>query len=188
MTQPDNPGLRKLVRDYLDAHKEDALSWIEAHGLLCAQACGPLTADGWQHLLREDQDVETDIADAMTALRNRLHAQLGLGEQIQLPCRLDPYEDNEGADLTSWCVGFVTGVSANDEAWHAHDSEQVFEMLLPFVLISGMDEDPELDQLWQDTKLVRQMAMSIPDLLEEIFLFFHAPELAADSSDSNSDD
>jgi uncharacterized protein len=60
-------------------------------------------------------------------------------------------------------------------------------LLLPFLLISGLDEDPALDELWQDRKLVRQMANGIPDLIEELFLHFHAPELA-DGEDSNDDD
>ncbi len=188
MTQPDNPGLRQLVRDYLGTHEQDALSWVETHGLLCAQACGPICADGWQQLLRDEGDVSDEISGAVTALRDRLHAQLGLGETIQLPCRLDPYEENDGNDLASWCMGFITGVSANESAWHAQDSEQVFDLLLPFLLISGLDEDPALDQLWQDQKLVRQMAMSIPDLLEELFLLFHAPELAGDDGSDAEDD
>ena len=187
MTQPDNPGLRQQVRDFLAAHEDDALSWVEAHGLLCAQACGPASAEGWQQLLRDEGEVSEEIARAMSALRDRLHAQLGLGEPIQLPCRLDPYEENEGSDLASWCMGFITGVSANEDEWHEHKSDQVLEMLLPFLLISGLDEDPELDRLWQDSKLVRQMAMTIPDLLEEIFLLFHAPELAGDSRDEQDD-
>ena len=187
MTQPDNPGLRELVREFIATQPDNALSWVETHGLLCAQACGPLLSDGWQQLLLDEGDTPAEISKALSALRDRLHAQLGLGEQLQLPCRLDPFEENDGADLASWCIGFITGVSANETDWHDQNSEQVFEMLLPFLLISGLDEDPELDKLWQDEKLVRQMAMSIPDLIEEIFLFFHAPELAG-ATDEDDDD
>lgn len=188
MSQPDNPGLRQQVIEYLDANPETALTWTEAHGMLCALACGPACASGWQHLLIEEGQVPNAIADAMQALRDRMHAQLGLGETLPLPCRLDPYEDNEGKDLASWCAGFVTGVSANEDAWHANDSDQVFQMLLPFLLISGLDDDPEMDALWQDTRLVRQMALGIPDLVEEIFLFFHAPELGDDRDEDDSDE
>lgn len=188
MTQPDNPDLRQRVLDFIDAHADSTLTWVETHGLLCALAAGPDTSSGWQHLLVEEGEVPDSVAGALGALRDRIKAQLGLGEAVTLPCRLDPYEDAEGKDLTSWCVGFVTGISANEDAWHARDSEQVFEMLLPFLLISGLDDDPEMDQLWQDDKLVRQMARGIPDLIEEIFLFFHAPELAGDSDDEDDED
>jgi uncharacterized protein len=61
-------------------------------------------------------------------------------------------------------------------------------MLLPFLLISGLDDDPEMDALWQDNRLVRQMALGIPDLVEEIFLFFHAPELGDDRDEDDSDE
>ncbi|MBQ0753614.1 MAG: YecA family protein [Gammaproteobacteria bacterium] len=190
MTQPDNPDLRQHVIDYLKHNGEDALSWVETHGLLCALACGPLAEDGWQAVIQEEQTVPSSIADALSALRDRLHAQLGIGEAIQPPCRLDPYEENDGDDLTSWCAGFVTGVSLNEAAWHDEQGELVFELLLPFLLISGLDEDPEMDTLWQDTDLVKQMAAGIPDLLEELFLLYHAPELsvAAQGGDDDGDD
>ena len=41
---------------------------------------------------------------------------------------------------------------------------------------TGVDEDPELDEVWRDEKLVRQMGRGIPDVLEEILLHFQGPE------------
>lgn len=180
MTQPENPDLREQVIDFLKHHGENALTWVETHGLLCAMACGPASIDSWQAIIIEDEELPKSVFDAMTALKDRLHAQLGIGDVVQLPCKLDPYEDSDGTDLTSWCTGFISGVSLNEEAWHAEQGEQVSELLLPFLLISGLDEDPALDTLWQDTSVVRQMALGIPDLLEELFLLYHAPELTED--------
>lgn len=174
MSQPDNPSLRQQVIDYLNAHRDEALTWVETHGLLCALACGPAPEGDWTGLVHE-AGVPDDIASALEQLRQRLHARLGLGESLQLPCRLDPWEDNEGRDLASWCAGFMAGVTAMEEHWHEAGDEALVEKLLPFLLISGLDEDPELDLLWQDTRLVRQMALGIPDLIEELFLLFHAP-------------
>lgn len=182
MTQPDNPALREQVVDFLGKYPEDALTWVEAHGLLCALACGPTPAAGWQTLVIEEHPVPDIVAAALETLRQRLHAQLGLGESLQLPCRLDPYEESEGRDLASWCAGFVTGVMGDEDAWHQVGEARLVEMLLPFLLISGLDEDSELDTLWQDTRLVRQMALGIPELIEELFLLYHAPGLADDDA------
>lgn len=186
MSQPDNPALRQQVIEYLDARQDDALTWVETHGLLCALACGPQPASGWQALVSEE-DLPDGIADALEALRQRLHSRLGLGESLTLPCRLDPYEDNEGRDLASWCTGFMAGVTAMEESWHEGGDERLVEKLLPFLLISGLDEDPELDRLWQDSRLVRQMALGIPDLIEELFLLFHAPATESGEADEERD-
>ena len=75
----------------------------------------------------------------------------------------------------------MTGVFADEDTWYQDDESTMAEMLLPFVLISGLDEDEALDDIWNNTQLVRQMALSIPDLLEELFLVFHGP----DSDDSD---
>ena len=48
--------------------------------------------------------------------------------------------------------------------------------LLPMLLISGVDDDPALDEVWNDSQLVRQMANGIPDVLEEMMLHFQGPD------------
>jgi uncharacterized protein len=162
MHQPDNPQLRQNLRDWIDQAGEDCLTWVEVHGLLTALACAPRLPLDWQHAILEEGEVPEQVATAMESLRQRIQAQLGAGEGIQLPCRLDPDEEREGKDLASWCAGFVIAVS--------------------------LDEDPALDELWQDRKLVRQMASGIPDLIEELFLRFHAPELADEGDDDEQDE
>lgn len=78
----------------------------------------------------------------------------------------------------------MAGVFMQEEAWYEIDEEQMANLLLPFVLIAGLDEDPDLDALWQDSKLVRQMALGLPELLEELFLHFHAPEAPDERDDA----
>jgi uncharacterized protein len=184
MHQPDNPQLRQNLRDWLDQAGEDCLTWVEVHGLLTALACAPSVPPQWQDAIVEEGSVPAPIADAMESLRQRIQAQLGAGEGIQLPCRLDPDEEREGKDLASWCAGFVIAVTLDEQSWHDGDDDNAMAaLLLPFMLISGLDEDPALDELWQDRKLVRQMATGIPDLIEELFLHFHAPELGGDEAE-----
>lgn len=179
MQQPDNTELRDTLRSWLKAEGENALTWVETHGLLTALACAPRLPDGWQDNVLSEGETPTDIAVALENYRQRIAARLVAGEGILLPCRLDPDEDRDGQDLASWCIGFMTGVSLDEALWG--DDDDMITRLLPFVLISGFDDDPELDELWNNRPLVRQMAMGIPDLIEELFLHFHAPD--SESSD-----
>ncbi|MFN3713254.1 MAG: YecA family protein [Alcanivoracaceae bacterium] len=190
MHQPDNPQLRQNLRDWLDNAGDHCLTWVEVHGLLTALACAPRLPEQWQDAILDEGTVPVEVASAMENLRQRIQAQLSAGEGIQLPCRLDPDEEREGKDLASWCAGFVIAVSLDEQGWHGDsDDETMAGLLLPFLLMSGLDEDPALDELWQDRKLVRQMATGIPDLVEELFLHFHAPELAdEDSGEDDHDD
>lgn len=186
----DNPALRQRLQAFIQ-QRDDTLTWVETHGLLCAIAAGPDVVPGWQDaiFLDEGQTLPPEIADVMTRLAERIASDLGAGEAITLPCRLDPYEEAEGRDLVSWCTGFMAGVFADEASWYAGNEEKIVHLLLPFILISGLEEDEELDALWDDTRLVRQMALGIPSLLEELFLYFHAPDLPeGDDSDDEAED
>lgn len=179
MTVPEESGLFHQLRQQL-ADGDDHLTAVEAHGLLCAMAIHPAPPENWQQLVAMDGQ---PLSDETTALlvreRQRLASRLGAGEPIQLPCRLDPFEEREGDDLTGWCTGFMAGVLATEGDWEpaTESGEDMTTLLLPFLLISGLDEDPELDALWRDEKLVRQMARGLPELLQDLFLHLQAPEL-----------
>ncbi|MBZ2187793.1 YecA family protein [Alcanivorax sp. JB21] len=191
MESLENPGLRQTVDAFIRETGEDALTWTEIHGLMCAISAGPSAPEDWPQICHaEENAVPANVATALLQLQQRLAAQLGVGERLQLPCLLDPYADDEGEDLSSWCAGFMAGVLLQEERWSEADEERMANMLLPFLLISGMDEDPELDSLWEDTRLVRTMAMAIPELLEELFLYFHAPDAptGGDDSEASEDD
>lgn len=176
MTVPEDSGLFYQLRDEL-AGREDCLTAVETHGLLCAMAIHPAPPEGWQTMVSaEDEAPPESLVNLMERERRRLAARLGAGEHIHLPCRLDPEEEREGEDLAAWCTGFMAGVLQTEADWLGDDPEME-SLLLPFLLFSGLDEDPELDELWRDGKLVRQMARGIPDLLEELFLRLQAPEL-----------
>ncbi|MEY1661897.1 YecA/YgfB family protein [Isoalcanivorax beigongshangi] len=183
----NNPSLRKRVDQFITDAGDDALTWVEIHGLMCAVATGPEAPADWPAACHAEDQVPADIAAALVNLKDRIAATLGAGEPIKLPCRLDPYAEDEGADLASWCAGFMAGVYLQEAAWYAADEDTAANLLLPMVLIAGLDDDPALDDLWQDSKLVRQMAMGIPELLEELFLFYHAPDLAS-GEDADGDD
>jgi uncharacterized protein len=68
----------------------------------------------------------------------------------------------------------MTGVFVAEDNWYQDDEEQMAQLLLPFILISGVDDDEALDTLWENSQVVRQMALSIPEILEELYLVFMA--------------
>lgn len=168
----------KLVQSYLADNADTSLTWTETHGLITAMAVGPNVVENWFAMCRQDDEqIPAEVTTALTKLLQLLASQIAAEDGIKLPCKLDPYEDLEGSDLASWCLGFMSGVAMGEEAWYPESKEEdVAQLLLPFVLIAGLDEDPELDELWQNTKMVREMAVNIPSLLEELFLLYHAPE------------
>lgn len=177
MTLIEGPGGFDRLRALLEGN-ENLLTPVEAHGLICAMAIHPNPPDGWQQLLASDEDatLPPELFTTMEREWERLSVRLGSGEGIQLPCRLDPYAEDEGRDLAAWCTGFMAGVFATEADWPGGDNGEDADRLLPFLLISGLDDDPALDELWENEKLVRQMASGLPALLEELFLRMQAPD------------
>ncbi|MFP1684534.1 YecA family protein [Alloalcanivorax sp. C16-1] len=177
MTTITNPQLKDTITHHFADQGEEAPSWVETHGLLCAFAVGPYQgpADFGEAL---EMPLPEAVAAALDELRARLLTDTLAGERITLPCLLDPYQEDDGNDLASWCAGFLSGVFLHEQQWFTEDDEDdtMANWLLPMILISGVDEDPELDEVWRDEKLVRQMGRGIPDVLEEILLHFQGPE------------
>lgn len=176
----DNPTLRQHITTFLE-NQQDALTWVEAHGLFCALAVGPTPDTSWHSLLflEEPAPIDASVAKAIEQQIARFNSDLGAGDGITLPCRLDPLDEQlDGSNLAAWCTGFMTAVISNDANWHANDTDdELPNLLLPFVAIAELDDDPDLEALRDDERLLRQMAFGIPSLLEEIYLHFHAPDM-----------
>ena len=177
MTAITNPSLKDTVTRFFAEQGEEAPSWVETHGLLCGFAVGAYDgpADFGSAL---EMTLPEPVTAALEELRGRLLTDTLAGERVTLPCLLDPYKEDDGNDLASWCAGFLSAVFQHEERWFGDDDDEetMANWLLPMMLISGLDEDPELDAIWEDGQLVRQMATGIPDVLEEILLHFQGPE------------
>lgn len=184
---PDNPALLQELKSWLSGQDDSVFTWVECHGLICAMAVLPEPPRHWQQAISSEAEVGETQTAQMEQLRQRFASRLAAGESVMLPCRLDPYEDKDGEDLAAWCVGFMAGVYLDDALWFDDDESAMAEKLLPIVLIAGVDEDPALDELWQDSKLTRQMAFAIPELLQQLLLDFQAPELGEESGDTSED-
>ena len=165
--------LEKL-ETFLDSEEnEHGLDFCGTHGFLCAITVGPVVeASVWLDALFEGQ-VYSDLVDDLMAWQKSIHALLYHERTLHLPC--DLVVEAEENSLTDWCVGFMEGMLSNEEAWYEHDEDAIIELTLPMVTISGLVEDEELDKLRANSKLLQQLAREIPEVLTELYLFFHAP-------------
>ena len=68
MSDITNPSLKNTVRQYFQDLGEDAPTWTEIHGMLCALAVGPdvETVDYSEEL---EMPVPEDVTDALNRLR-----------------------------------------------------------------------------------------------------------------------
>ncbi|PTQ88523.1 YecA family protein [Agitococcus lubricus] len=163
------------LEDYLDSEdNEHGLNFCGTHGFLCAITVGPTVAQHtWLDVLFEGE-VATDIVPDLLAWQKSIHALLYHEETVRPPCEL--MVEQEENDLTDWCIGFMEGMLSNEEAWYAQHEDTIIELTLPIVTISGLVEDDELNKIRRNRKLLQQLAREIPEVLTELYLFFHAPQ------------
>ena len=108
MSEITNPSLKNTVRQHFASLGEDAPTWTEIHGMLCALAVGP-EAETVDYAAELEMPVPEEVCDALNRLKERLVTQLLGGDAINLPCLLAPYQDDDGQDLASGGAGFTRG-------------------------------------------------------------------------------
>ena len=90
----------------------------------------------------------------------------------------DEQEDfGEDSDVVAWCVGFIEAMYGDESVdWFddADTEEDVAELTLPMVILSGMDEENEdLNMMRDDIDMMVQLANSLESNVTELFLLFH---------------
>lgn len=172
---------------YSDQVSEDSLDLIGAHGLFCALNISPNPLD--------EADLNTLLFDTepkwqsdeqkqtITNLLNRLYKEIGSNlysdGEIELPCELslDPEEDDDISPLAWWSQAFMEGVFTQEEDWFNKSTEQdVAEMLLPVMVASDLFDEDDINKIRNDEKLCAEMCAQIPELLIDLYLYFHAPD------------
>lgn len=172
---------------YSDQVSEDSLDLIGAHGLFCALNISPNPLD--------EADLNTLLFDTepkwqsdeqkqnITNLLNRLYKEIGTNlysdGEIELPCELslDPEEDDDISPLAWWSQAFMEGVFTQEEDWFNKNTEQdVAEMLLPVMVASDLFDEDDINKIRNDEKLCAEMCAQIPELLIDLYLYFHAPD------------
>lgn len=171
---------------FSSAVSEDSLDLIGTHGLLCALNISPVKVpeQEWLDLLFDSEpkwETETQKSEIIGLLR-KLHHTIGQDlyndQETLLPCELtlDADEDEDEPELTIWAQSFMEGVFMREEDWFGDDEETVAGLLLPIMVASELFDDPEIAEIRQDRALSEEMAEQIPELLVDLYLYYHAPD------------
>ena len=170
---------------FSDAVSEDALDLIGTHGYFCALNISPAKISDKQRL-QEVFDGKPEFEseaqkERITHLLDRLYSNIGSDlyndQDMQLPCDLTLHDDEDVAELTLWAQAFMEGVFLKEDEWFNHQAEEeVAELMLPIMIASDLFEEPEFKKMRNDQRLCDEMCRSIPDLLVDLYLLFHAPK------------
>ena len=107
----------------------------------------------------------------------RIERQLASDEEFTLPCELVVGDETDESKLRGWCIGFMEGVFLREDVWFEDDEDEVSELLLPIMVISGLfDEQPDFAEIGSDIELLESMAEQIPEILTTLFLLCQAPD------------
>jgi len=173
---------------YSDQVSEDSLDLIGAHGLFCALNISPTPIEeaDLQALLFDDEPQWSSEAQkaTITDLLNRLYKEISSNlysdGEIELPFELslDPEDGEDIAPLAWWAQAFMEGVFTQEEAWFNTDGaeQEVAEMLLPIMVASDLFDEDDINKIRNDEKLCAEMCSQIPELLIDLYLYFHAPD------------
>ena len=133
------------------AQEPDSLPLDALQGFVCAVLSAPqvIEADRWMAAAMGRESVAEDhpARELMLAFHAATAAELlsedGLG-LLLYPVA----EGSEEMDYETWCAGYMDGVDLWEPAWDeaaGDDEDEVGEMLLPFLALSGaFESDPRL--------------------------------------------
>ena len=181
--------------DHLEELAEafDSLDYLGAHGFLTALVVGSNTSytseeelDPWFDKILGLSEETSEIPDniqidrlksSLIHLYNDIEKQLEINtvDKFELPCDYDT-DTEEYTDIQAWCCGFVECAMINEEAWFHNEEQKTAELVLPILVVSELVEDPEIEQLYSDERMLSQSAQMIPDVIAELYLLFHSKD------------
>jgi len=171
-----------ILQQFLESDKvDDALDITETHGFLCSMAVGPIQLDEkeWLEFIFDtsprfiDEEEENQVKSLLAKLYLAINTELSSGLRLLIPCKLSLHPDPDLAPLRAWACGFMEGMLTFEDQWFEQDEEIIAELTLPLLLASGLAEDEEIQQLQKNKSLCDSLCREIPEVLTDIFLFFH---------------
>lgn len=163
-----------------DAVHEDCQNFVMAHGFLTALAICPNSPQPsrWLPIVFEetpDFTSETEqkhIENLLIRLLGDIQKELESEEDFLVPCEIVVSSDpNELSELEEWSSGFMEGVFFTERSWFETEKEaEIAELLLPFMVASGLFEDEEVQQIRDSEKLTQSCIEQIPQLVTDMFL------------------
>ncbi len=159
----------------------ECLDFIEAHGYIAATVISPDATNDevlFQEILGDSpesisEEVTQIFRSGILQLKTVISRQLLMAEILDMPCDLSVGTVAEPSDLERWCMAFVEKHFMAEDAWFAADESVVANLLLPVICGSGLVDDPEIDQIRSDTELYMSMLEDIPELVVDMFGFYH---------------
>lgn len=169
------------LREFLDSDDlyEESLDYIAAHGYLTALAICPekVPEDEWiADLFAEQPEYESaqqqeEIEGTLIKLQASIERQLASDETFELPCELSLGDEPDESELRGWCIGFMEGVFLREDTWFEEDEDEVSQLLLPMMVLSGLfDEEPDFAKVADNQELQQEMAEQIPEVLTTLYL------------------
>lgn len=163
-----------------DAVHEDCQNFVMAHGFLTALAICPNSPapSRWLPIVFEEApDFTSDkeqnhIENLLARLLSDIQKELESEEEFLVPCEIEVSADpNELSELEEWASGFMEGVFFTERSWFESEKEEaIAELLLPFMVASGLFEDEEVQQIRENDKLTQSCIEQIPQLVTDLFL------------------
>jgi uncharacterized protein len=160
---------------------DHALDFFGFHGVVCASVIGPVSLQA-EDLFRLATGADTLPDTGVPEIFSRCARQLGedmahaldMGQPLELP---EPEDGDPMNALENWCAGFVDTFLEYEENWlEAAAEEEVADLMVPMLTLSGLFEDEDFTKVRNDEKLSARMAEAIPDSLTDLYLLFHAPD------------
>ncbi len=177
--------------DFLESDQVDpeALDVIGLHGFMVALAVcpEPVPTGEWlpvafHGMPRFTTDSSNEFSEETVIgwLENMLEQTrtvLYRGQTIELPFVPELEEDEvlDDSEVSAWCAGFVEAVMLREEIWFGQHEQDAAELLLPFMAISCLFPDEELDDIVADLDTTNRLAAQLPEILVDLYLLFHAP-------------
>lgn len=186
----DDEILDKL-HDFLETDSVDpeALDVISLHGFMVALAVCPETVPtgewlpvAFNGMPRFTTDNSGDFSEEtvigwLETMLEQTRTVLYRGQTIELPFEPELEEDEvlDDSEVSAWCAGFIEAVMLREEIWFGQNEQDVAELLLPFMAISCLFPDEELDDIVADLDITNRLAAQLPEVLVDLYLLFHAP-------------
>ena len=184
ITQPLNTQQIDLIVDFLESEQvaEGCLDFIAMHGFLTGLATGPegLLTQDWKHYLfdGEPEYQSAEQREEIEAIINQqallIQRALYLGETLELPCDLTVSTEGEANQLTDWCFGFIEALGIDENLWFSDEelTESIAELILPAGILSEQFSDPELEHLFNDNDARQEMANSLIENIQNLYLLY----------------
>jgi|SRR5690554_904722 len=179
LTNSDIEALEEIL--FAEPWGDDALDFFGLHGVVCASVIGPvrLGAEAIFRLATATENLPADgvpeiFVHCVDELSREMAHLLDMGQALELP---EPEDGDPMNALENWCAGFVDTFLEHEAAWlDAAEEDEVADLMVPMLTLSGLFEDEDFQKARSDEKLASRMAEAIPDSLTDLYLLFHAPD------------